>query len=143
MNQQGLCFSRSDQLCTRVEDILFREAGPWPIRAEEKQILHILRFHMGADRALKIRELARRTELSERAIKEAVRSLVIDYRLPIASSKDRRDGGYYLILTDSEQRDAVATVGKQIRAEAMRLRVLAGEHETVELLGQLQLEVTQ
>jgi hypothetical protein len=143
VNQQAMYFSRADQLAGQAEEILFRNGGPWPIGADEKSILMILRMHLGAERAIKIRELVEKTGLDPRAVKEAVRSLVIDFKLPIASSKAGRDGGYFLILTDTEQRDAVSTVSKQIRAEAMRLRVLAGAHDTVQLLGQLQLEVTK
>jgi hypothetical protein len=92
--------------------------------------------------AVNISEIQERAKLSARTIKGAVRSLRINFHLPIASWKHSTDGGYYLIVDDADRAAWVKDVTDQVRAEVAVLRAAAGPKAGLELLGQLQIELT-
>jgi len=107
----------------------------------EMAVLRAIRFHRGASNAISIRELQSRMKLSEREIKQIVRTLRIDFRLPIGSSKHSTSGGYFIIVSIEDQDIAAKGPLEQIRAEAEVLKVVTSPERTRELLGQIQLEV--
>jgi hypothetical protein len=116
--------------------------GPLGLTLEddEKQVLRTIRFMRGLSNAMNIREIQQRTGLDVRQIKKAVRTLRINFRLPIGSSKSGTGGGYYLILTDADSAAWAKDVLDQVRAELAVLHAVAGYHAGLELLGQLHLE---
>jgi meiotically up-regulated gene 157 (Mug157) protein len=65
----------------------------------------------------------------------------MNYRLPIGSSKHGTDGGYFLMITGEDRAIWVKDVLDQVRAELAVLHAAAGQQATLELLGQLQIEV--
>jgi len=107
----------------------------------EKEVLRHLRFVRGVANATPIRALEQKTNLKPRQIKQIVRTLRLDYGLPIGSSKNSTGGGYYLIVTREDQQAWVKTFLDQIRAEAEVLRAAAPYQDSLELIGQLALEV--
>jgi hypothetical protein len=113
------------------------------LRDEDKAVLKCIRYHRGLKNAINISEIAAQTELNVRTIKGAVRTLRLNFRLPIASSKHGSDGGYYLIVTEEDRGAWVRQALEQIRGELAVLRAVAGHHAGLELLGQLHMELTE
>jgi hypothetical protein len=110
-------------------------------------VLTAIRFRRGAHRAITLCEMQQQMEitkdgkLSDRLIKKTVRSLRLHFHLPIGSSKQGAEGGYYIILTDEDRSVFRNSVLDQIRAELEVLKSVDGPQAALELLGQLQLEV--
>jgi hypothetical protein len=125
--------------------LMGQAGGPLSLELEdnEKAVLRTIRFCRGIANAINIRDIQARTHLGARSIKEAVRTLRMSFRLPIGSSKSGTDGGYYLILTDSDRAVWVKTVIDQVRAELAVVRAAAGRQATLELVGQLHLEASK
>lgn len=109
----------------------------------EIAVLRAIRYHRGAANPIGIRELQARLGISEREIKQIVRTLRVDFRLPIGSSKSATAGGYFVIASIEDQEIAAQGPLAQIRAEAEVLRAITSPERTRELLGQIQLEVQQ
>jgi hypothetical protein len=126
-----------------AELISGKSGGPYGLfmPPEAAAVLRAIRFHRGADNAIPIRELRSRLKLSDRDIKAIVRKLRISFHLPIGSSKDATEGGYFLILTAEDQAVFDRSFLDQVRAQIQAHRCVAGPQRTSELLGQLQLEV--
>jgi len=123
--------------------LLCGQEGPLPgvtLDQQEKDVLQLVRFRRGLGSAVPIREIQQKTALSPRTIKDVVRTLRLNFRLPIGSSK-RGDGGYYIMVTREDVSAWSATVLDQVRAEVAVLRAAAGPDATNELIGQLSLEV--
>jgi hypothetical protein len=139
---------RARLLDLEIELLLFgKPGGPLKLNLsdDEKQVLRAIRFHRGADRAITIRQMrdlwVKSVQLSERQVKNAVRTLRIDFRLPIGSSKKGSDGGYFLMLTEQDHAILHKQVLDQVRAELEVLKAVDGPRAALELLGQLQIEV--
>ena len=110
--------------------------------------------HRGQGNAITIREIGEELWAEEwrkggaarvriaRQVKQAVRDLVTIAGMKIASSKSNVHGGYYIITSPEEMRQAEQQIIAQIRAEAQRLRVLRGSDDRYfrELVGQLAAE---
>jgi hypothetical protein len=129
-----------------IASLLVGESGgPLGLRLqpEEKAVLQAIRYHRGAGNALPIRELTQRLKMSDRQIKLIVRTLRINFRLPIGSSKHGTEGGYFIIVTPEDQAVFLKGPLDQIRAELEVVRAVAGHQSALELLGQLQLEAKQ
>ena len=107
---------------------------------DEKNVLRAIRYRRGLANTIAIAELQQITKLSARQIKEVVRNLRINFRVPVGSSKRANAGGYYLIITPEDRAAWVKDVLDQVRAELAVLRAAAGPQATLELLGQLHME---
>lgn len=120
-----------------------RSGGPLNIALEdtEKHVLDCLRFRRGIKNAMSIREIQERTRLEPRTIKQAVRTLRLNFHLPIASWKHAERGGYFLIVDEEDRAAWVKDVLDQVRAELLVLRAAAGAQAGLELLGQLRMEI--
>jgi hypothetical protein len=117
--------------------------GPLDLTLEgrEKTVLRTIRYMRGHANTITIAEISRITGLNPREIKLAVRTLRINYHLPIGSSKNGSDGGYFLMITDTDRAVWSKDVLDQVRAELAVLRAGAGQQAMLELLGQLHMEV--
>ncbi len=130
-----------------IELLLFgKPGGPLllTLSDDEKWVLAAVRYHRGAARAITIREMQARTScdrLTDRQIKKAVRTLRINFHLPIGSSKQGNEGGYFIMLTEEDHAILRHQVLDQVRAELEVLKSVDGPKAALELLGQLQLEV--
>jgi hypothetical protein len=107
---------------------------------DEKAVLRAIRYCRGIVNAINIRQIQAHIDRDVRVIKKAVRTLRMDYRIPIGSSKHGTDGGYYLIVTEADRAAWVKDVLDQVRAELAVLRAAAGHQAGLELLGQLHME---
>ena len=140
-------FSKQERAAELDQQIVLLTAGkpggPFNLQLtpDESAVLRAIRFHRGASNAIPIRELRSRIKLTDRQIKQIVRTLRVSYHLPIGSSKDAIDGGYFLILTAEDQKVFDASFLEQVRAQVQAHRCAAGPTRTRELLGQLLLEV--
>jgi hypothetical protein len=113
---------------------------------EEKAVLTAIRYCRGAANSVTIREMRtwKKCEaLADRQIKQIVRSLRLQFALPIGSSKKGSDGGYFLIVTDADRTIFRNGVLDQVRAELEILRSVDGDQAALELLGQLSLQLKQ
>lgn len=134
----------------RIDDLILHlicggTGGPLnlSLEADEKSVLECLRFKRGLKDAITIHEIQLRTELDPRTIKQSVRTLRLNFHLPIGSWKNAQRGGYFLIVDEEDRAAWVKDVLDQVRAEIGVLKAAAGRQASLELLGQLQIEVAQ
>ena len=136
-----------DEMAGEVDDqirdlIMGYSGGPLGLTLGtiEKSILRSLRFHRGHENALSIGKLQQDLDVDARTIKQAVRTLRLNYRLPIGSSKQSSGGDYYIMLTPQDVAIWSKDVLDQVRAEVAVLRAAAGDQVGLEILGQLRNE---
>ena len=116
-------------------------SGPWPATDLQRELLRILLYHQGAQRAITLQALMAKLERvvkaipTERDIKDAIRSLVVDFKVRIGASRSK-PFGYFFVTTPQEARDAAHLYIAEIRELARRVRVLLDPHDLVELEGQ-------
>ncbi len=122
------------------------EACPWPPTEIQRELLRILLFHLGAQRAVSLRDLVGKLHHAnyplpdEREIKDAIRGLVVDFKVRVGASRSK-PFGYFLITTTQEARDTARPYINEIRELAARVRVLLDPHDLAELAGQQWLEL--
>jgi hypothetical protein len=109
------------------------------LSADERLVLKAIRYRRGSANTITIRELREKTELSDRAVKDAVRVLRLNFRIPIGASRDSERGGYFLIATAEDQALFLQGALRQIQAELEVIRAVGGQEQAAELLGQLRL----
>jgi hypothetical protein len=130
---------------THVRDVLLGRSGPWKPTELQRQLLHILLYHLGAQQAIPLHALMVKLDRvlkpapSEREIKDAMRSLVVDFRVRIGASRSKPNG-YFLITTTEEARDAAHLYISEIIHLAQRVRVLLDPHHLGDLAGQRWIE---
>jgi hypothetical protein len=116
-------------------------SGPWPATDLQRELLRILLYHSGAQRAISLRDLMVKLDRvikpvpTEREIKDAIRSLVVDFKVRIGASRSK-PFGYFFVTTPQEARDAAHLYISEIRELARRVRVLLDPHDVAELEGQ-------
>jgi hypothetical protein len=131
----------SAEVDAMVEAVLAGVGGPgWPLPIEAKKLLRALHYAQGSKRARPIRELAQLLDLSEREVKQAARTLVVEFGLPLVGSRVKPHG-YYLAVTTEERLQAATTLKHEIVALARRVRALEGHKAMIEWLGQLKIEL--
>jgi hypothetical protein len=114
----------------------------------QRHLLRVLIFHIGLHWAVPVRSLmitlrnAMKRNPTEREIKDAVRSLVVDFKLRIGASRSDPPG-YYLISNADEAKAAAQPYISEIRNLVRRVRVLLDPHQLAELAGQLSFEHDQ
>lgn len=120
-----------------------RSGGPLGLRLsdDERAVLTMIRYRRGADNAIKLADIHERTKLNVRTIKEAVRTLRMNFHLPIGSSKRAETGGYYLMLSAEDRAIWSRDVLDQVRAQLEVLRAANGRQAALEALGQLRTEL--
>ena len=109
---------------------------------EESLVWGMLWLARGRKRAVPLKAIARRTQLSDRQIKQAARDLVMRHNLLIGAVREH-DGGYYRIETAEELAETVAVLKNQAVNMLRRCYVLLGKSNIrlLELLGQLELDI--
>jgi hypothetical protein len=101
----------------------------------------MLRGRQGRLLALPISEIIAATAADPRSIKADVRDLVMSFHLPIVSSRDSEDGGYFFAVTAEERISGTADYVKEIIALAQRVRIIRGHHDLSALFGQISTEM--
>jgi hypothetical protein len=105
---------------------------------EMKRLLWILTEHKGAANPIPLRDLIARTGMEGRELKAMVRSLVVDFEIPIGASR-AEPVGYYLAMNATERLAAARPYIAEIRKLAQRVRALIGGQAFVEELGQMRI----
>jgi hypothetical protein len=116
------------------------DQGPWPLSPPQRKILECLRYRQGRLQAMSIDELQQRIGSCARTIKQHVRYLVVDYRLPIVASRDSESGGYYFAVTAEERIAGSAAYVQEIVALGRRVAIIRNETDMNILWGQIALE---
>ena len=143
-----------DAADSHARRVLMSGEGPWPLTPLQRALLRILLFRVGARKAITLRDLIARLEqiadaqsagsphgpmASEREIKDAIRSLVIDFKVRVGATRSRQHPGYYLITSAEEPRDTARPYVQEIKNLAQRVRVILDPHDLAEFEGQLTL----
>lgn len=144
MMHDGLFPPTAEEIAERVDreirDLLLgHHGGPLGLlmEAPEKDVLRCLRGHAGVAKAIRLRDVCEATKLDVRNVKSIVRGLRMKFRLPIGSSKNGAEGGYFLMVTDADRAVWAKDVLDQVRAEVSVLRSAAGQKVALELAGQI------
>jgi len=124
----------------RADDAL-ADRGPLPLTARQHRLLECLRGRQGRLQAIGLSELTQTLGADARSIKGDVRDLVCTFRLPIVSSRDSEDGGYFFATTADERVSGTADYVKEIRALAERTAVIRNVHDMRTLFGQIAAEL--
>ena len=124
--------------------ILGYGGGPLGLKLDEteKTVLRSIRTRHGVQNAITIAEIQQHGNLTARAIKDAVRTLRMAFCLPIGSTKNVGSGGYFLMVSPDDRSIWAKDVTDQVRAELSVLRHAAGKQICLEMLGQLQMEIS-
>ena len=149
MNAQPSLFADSRELrVQRIDQEILNlltgiPGGPLSLRLtdDERQVLAMIRYRRGASNAIKLAEIQQRTRLNVRTIKDAVRTLRMNFHLPIGSSKHAENGGYFLMITPEDRAIWRKDVLDQARAQLAVLRACDGRQAALEALGQLRAEM--
>jgi hypothetical protein len=140
---------RVKQIDLEIELLLWAKPGgalKLSLSDDEKRVLSLIRYRRGAASAITIAEMQRGMAgaagdiLSDRQIKQIVRTLRLNFRLPVGSNKGGM-GGYFIMLSDEDHAILAAQILDQVRAEIEVLRAVSSPHAVLTLLGQLQLEI--
>lgn len=126
-------------LQAHINDVLFGRAGPWALTDQQRGVLHMLRYRLGAAHARPLAELAGELKLKPRDVKAAVQELVKNFGLPIGASR-AAPFGYYLCVTPEDIEAAVRPLVHEIESLAARVRALVGSERVAEIFGQFQLK---
>lgn len=138
-------FDRTAALDARINELLYRfdaQVKPWPLTAEQRDLLRLLQWHKSVAQAITIADISAKLSIDARAVKEAVRSLVVDFRLPIMGSR-RPPYGYYLAITPEEISQGLKTLRGEIVELARRIRSVESTNYLREMLGQIAVELEQ
>ena len=134
--------SQTDRSLARTREVAKHGFLPYAPSDVQRALLHKLEYHVGRDKAVSVGELAERLKLTPRAVKDAVRELRMQpFRVPIGSSRDQKDGGYFLCATVEERLETARQYSRQAISELKVWRDLLEPHELAEEMGQMQLEV--
>jgi hypothetical protein len=114
--------------------------APWPLTEECRKVLGLLIYHKGAASAIQIKEISAYTKLSDRVVKDAVRSLIVDFKVRIGASRGKV-AGYYLVMTAEEAEQSARALVHEIRELARRVRVLTDGVFISEQNGQMRIEI--
>jgi len=121
---------------TRAREVLCGRNVPWQPTLLQHQILRELVFHLGLSRAISLRGLRDKTGSDDRSIKDAIRGLVVNFKVRIGSSRNNPPG-YYLVVTTEDATAAAQPLIGEIRHLVQRVRVLLDPHQLAELAGQI------
>jgi hypothetical protein len=137
--------TRIQRIDTAIASLLFGfRGGPLNLRLadDEKAVLEMIRYHRGSTNAVNLRDIHQRTKLDGRTIKQAVRTLRLNFHVPIGSSKHATNGGYFVIISAQDCSAWVKEVLDQVKAELSVVRAAAGNRAVLDLLGQLSIDFT-
>lgn len=126
-----------------VRNVLLGRSGPWQPTRLQAELLRILLYHQGAQRAISLHALMVKLDrlcTSEREIKDAMRSLVVHFKVRVGASRSK-PFGYFLITSVEEALSTAHTYISELREIALRVRVLLDPHNLGDLAGQKWIEL--
>jgi len=110
------------------------KGGPWPLETRQHDLLRLLLAHKGSARACPISAITARLGTGERQVKAMIRVLILDFDIPIGASRGKRCG-YFLCITEDDERAAVTPLLKELVSLIRRVYALGGEVEWSQLTG--------
>jgi hypothetical protein len=132
-----------DRVQRRLDQVLRNEQCKWPATHDERELLHALSGKRGPRFAVERSYLVSRLKLNDRAIRDMVHNLRLNFGVQIGASRVE-GGGYYLM---NDEADALAASEQMIRQGVATIRagiaMRGGRHDEVELLGQISLALNQ
>ena len=136
--------SQADRSLARAREVARHGFLPYPPTDVQRALLYKLEYHIGREKAVSVGELAERLKQTPRSVKEIVRELRMQpFRVPIGSSRDQKEGGYFLCATVEERLETAEQYSRQAFSELKVWRDLLEPHELAERLGQLQLQLME
>jgi hypothetical protein len=134
-----LSLDAAENLDAQIQETLMGRLGPYPLTDQQRGVLHMLRYRRGAGQARPLAELATELKMQPRTVKDAVKSLVEEFAIPIGAARTGCNG-YFLCITPDDIEDAIRPLVHEIVSLARRVRVLGGAERLAELFGQMQLQ---
>ncbi|MBE3574561.1 MAG: hypothetical protein IMW99_03765 [Firmicutes bacterium] len=106
---------------------------------EEKDVAAWIETRHGAQQAISVGDLAQRTGLDERRVRQIVKHLIERHFLPIGSSV--HPGGYYVITDDGERRRVRRALIRRALSILERAKVYDRGPWIHSLIGQLEMQL--
>ncbi len=105
---------------------------------DEQAVMKILRKHRGRESAVKVNRIVQLTGINERQVRDIVKHLIHEHRVPVGSSTKKPYGYYWIETADEafENYEALRRRGISVLARAAKVKGVT----LPELLGQLKLE---
>ncbi len=141
-NQLHLSCAPPDAHAQEVLRNHYTPANGWELTGLQRTILQRLVHRLGQSQAMPLKDLQLITGESDRNIKEAIRGLVVDFRVRIGASRGEVNG-YYLITSREEALATAQPYISEVRQLVRRIRVLLDPHDLAELAGQLRLDADE
>lgn len=139
--EEQILTERAEKIDSQIAELLSGHTPfAFPVNDQQRELLRLLRFRRGMAKAVSIAEITARTGMNARLVKDLIRSLVVDYRVPIGASRDSETGGYYLVMTPAEAEDTARPYIREGVAMFRRAQVFLGTRAILDLRGQLAIE---
>jgi DNA topoisomerase VI subunit A len=110
-----------------VEQIM---STPVSISPAASLVLKVLRKHEGANRAIKSSEITKKTGLSDRKVRIAVKELVEDVGFPVVGTSDE-PYGFYIAATRDECEFAINSLKSRMTSMRRRVKALKNKLSTL------------
>jgi hypothetical protein len=131
----------AQQALLRIDQVIDNVDCLWPVMGPEKDLLVVLREHVGKGNAITLHQLVELLGVSDRVVKAMVSNLRVNFRVMIGASRDAAAGGYYVISSAAEALESTQYLVSQVLTMLRVIRVMRGRHATVELFGQLHIQL--
>lgn len=134
--------SFAERVMIRVVDVLANRECKWPISADERRLLELLKAHRGRDRAIALGYACERLKLTPRVVKDLVQDLRVNFHVQICASRDSNTGGYYLATCLEEVTESTEQMWHQAISMLRVCGAMRGtNYDLAEMLGQLRIEL--
>jgi len=141
MQTAGTLFeTHTDRVLARLHQVMAQRHSGIPITNRQHELLRQIEARKGKGAAIGTRDLCERLHCTRRELSDDVREMRL-LGVAIGSSRDCKDGGYFLIVTEQELREFLAQYLNQARSELRLVRAVGGCHYALDFLGQLNLEL--
>lgn len=133
---QQLSFAALSDPQVRASEVLTDKDVDWQATIPQRTILRRLLYAVGSANAVTLRKLMDITGKSDRDVKKAISSLVIDFKVRVGASRGENPG-YYLITNRDEALATAQPYINEIKELYKRIRVILDPHDLAEFEGQL------
>lgn len=131
----------AERVRMRVDEVEANQGCPYPLSANERQLLGILKAHVGRENAIPIDRICERMRIADREVKDIVQGLRLNFKLQIGASRSGTGGGYYLGRTQEEMVESSSQMLNQAFTMIRVVAAIRGHSDATEFLGQLRQEL--